>query len=824
MFERFTGRGKRVIIFARREAAKLGHDFLGTEHILMGILREKGAFADTVLQRLGASTDDIGLEIEKRAGKKLSSPTPINPDNIGSGAEKQSAKRKGASKEEKGFIPFTPTAKKVLALSVEEARVMDHTYVGTEHILLGLIRSNGVAASVLSDFQIELSDVRLEILNLSRHTGITKNDLNKTPSIDEFGQDLTKMAIEKQLDPVIGRDDEIERIIQILIRRRKNNPVLIGEAGVGKTAVVEMLAQRIASNKVPDVLVGKRIISLDLGLLVAGTKYRGQFEERLKTVIKESLFAGNIIFFIDELHTLVGAGAADGSMDASNMLKPSLSRGKIQCIGATTLNEYRKYIEKDSALERRFQTVKISPPSTEETVAILKGLRSKYEEHHGVKITNKAIDVAVRLSDRYITERFLPDKGIDVIDEASSRARLKNAVLPEKLIKLEREIKKLKEDKDNAILMQEFESAANMRDHEHKLFNKLENAFKRWRNSTARKNIVVNEDDVSYVVSKWTGIPLHRINEKENEKILCIGKEIKKYIIGQDEAVEVLARAIKRSRTGMADPKRPCGSFMFMGPTGVGKTEMAKVTAKALFGSEDSLIRLDMSEYSEKNSVSRLIGAPPGYVGYDEGGQLTEQVYRKPYSIVLFDEIEKAHPDIFNILLQILEDGRLTDGMGRTINFRSCIFIMTSNLGSELIGKKASMGFGQENEKVSHEKMVDLVKSELKNTFRPELLNRIDDTIVFRKLTEGHLIKILDIIIRNLNENTKKRNFSIHLTPGAKRFLLQKEYDSSHGARHLKRLVQKDIEDGISDGILTGSIEAKGKITVRIKNDKLVFI
>jgi len=799
MFERFSERARRVIIYSREEATKLKHNFLGTEHILMGILKERSGLAVSILRKLGTPIDEIRLEIEKRTAP--------------------------GEKESKKDIPFTARAKKVLELSIEEARIMGHSYVGTEHVLLGLIREReGMAACVLSDFQVELTDVRLEVVKLLRHNPMHSLEAPKTPTLDEFGKDLTKLATEDCLDPVIGRSDEIERVIQILIRRTKNNPVLIGEPGVGKTAIVEGLAQQIVSNSVPDILYGKRVISLDLGLLVAGTKYRGQFEERLKSIIKEITNAKDVILFIDEMHTLVGAGAADGSMDASNMLKPSLSRGVIQCIGATTIREYRKYIERDGALERRFQSVQVDAPSADETVEIVNGIKDKYESHHGIRITDEIISFAVRLADRYITERFLPDKAIDVIDEAGSRARMKNSVMPSGLKNMESEIENLEMEKDNAIRMQEFESAANMRDQERKLKIKLEKGIKKWKNSRNKQDMILTKEDISYVVSKWTGIPLYKVNEKENEKLMKLEMEIKKHIVGQDEGIKVLARAVRRSRTGMSNPKRPVGSFIFMGPTGVGKTEMAKAIAEILFGSEDALIRFDMSEFSEKFAVSRLIGAPPGYIGYDEGGQLTERVCRKPYSVVLLDEIEKAHPDVFNILLQILEDGRLTDGLGKTVDFKNCVFIMTSNLGSRVISKKVSLGFQAKNSEKSYERMKSMVVEELKRSFTPEFLNRVDDIIVFHALEEGHLIKIMDVLIGKLNQNLEKNDFSIQVTNNAKKWLLSNM--SSHsdgGARPLKKIIQQGIEDGISDEILKGNIKSSGKVKVQVKGNKLVF-
>ncbi len=801
MFERFTDRARKVIVCAREETAKLNHEFLGTEHILLGLIMEKSGIAVTVLRTLGAHPEEIRSNISKRMVRR--------------------AGRKKVADD----IPFTSSVKKVLEYSIEEAHLMGHSYIGTEHILLGLMREKeGVAACVLTEFNMELPDVKLEVMNILRHDSPTEFDTPKTPTLDEFGRDLTKLATAGRLDPVIGRVDEIDRVIQNLIRRRKNNPALIGEPGVGKTAIVEGLAQRIVSHSVPDMLMGKRIVSLDLGLLVAGTKYRGQFEERLKTIIKEITLADNVILFIDELHTLVGAGAADGSMDASNMLKPSLSRGEIQCIGATTLTEYRKHIEKDGALERRFQSINVFPPSVDESVEIIFGLRDKYETHHRVKITDDAVRWAVSLSERYITERFLPDKAIDVIDEAGAKSRLRNSILPKEFKDLEKKIGKLEGDKGDAIRNQAFESAASMRDEEVGLRNKLDNAIRDWRQKLETKETLVTKEDISNVVSRWTGVPLFKITEKENAKLLRLESEIKKHIVGQEEGAAVLANAIRRSRTGITDPKRPIGTFIFMGPTGVGKTEMAKVVAETLFGSPNALIRLDMSEYTEKYAISRLIGAPPGYVGYDEGGQLTEKVLRRPYSVVLLDEIEKAHHDVFNVLLQIFEDGRLTDGMGRTVNFKNCIFIMTSNLGSREIDKNVSVGFHRKDKNLSHKRMKDKVVNALKDSFSPEFLNRVDDTVVFHSLTEEHLVKVLDMRLVELNENIKKNNFAIHLTPSAKKWLLSNDYDASYGARPIRRLLQKNLEDSLSEAILKGKIKHKGKVTVKVKNNKLVFV
>ena len=801
MFERFTERARKVIILAREEAARLHHDYLGTEHLLLGLIREKNGIAANVLQSLGVLLDEMRLEIERRMVK-------------------------GARHLILGEIPFTPRAKRVLELSVEEANLLGHNYIGTEHILLGLIKEReGVASLVLDDFRVGLQEARREIVQRLEHSSLNKGD-SETPTLDEFAVDLTQLARQNRLDPVIGREDEIERLIQILTRRTKNNPVLIGEAGVGKTAVVEGLAQRLVKNRVPETLAGRRLVMLDLGALVAGTKYRGQFEERLKSVMKEIMGDRRIILFIDELHTLVGAGAAEGSMDASNLLKPALSRGEFQCIGATTLEEYRKYIEKDRALERRFQTIMVKEPSRQETVAIIRGLRERYESHHRVKITDEAIETAVRLAGRYITDRFLPDKAIDVIDEASSRCRLRAATPTPRIRAQERKIEQIRQEKEAAVNAQEFERAAQLRDQEHRLREQLDTLTVQWRKRLQKKVVKVSVDDVRHIVSKWTGIPLTRLKGKEFTRLKTMQEELHKRVIGQEEAIRSLVRAIKRSRSGLKNPRKPVGSFIFLGPSGVGKTELARALAEFLFGDERALIRIDMSEYSEKFAASRLTGAPPGYVGYDEGGQLTERVRRQPYSVILLDELEKANPDVLNILLQVMEDGQLTDGMGRTVDFKNCVLIMTSNVGARLLQSGARLGFTPDREQASFQQMKETLTAELKNTFTPEFLNRVDDFIVFHTLSKQHLEKIADIMIAQLNERLQERGVRLQLGAKAREWLISKGFSPKYGARALRRVVQKNIEDVIAEKILQGGQEERTRertIRVGVRKDKLVF-
>ncbi|MBI4377827.1 MAG: ATP-dependent Clp protease ATP-binding subunit [Nitrospinae bacterium] len=800
MFKKFTERARRVIILAREEAEKYQHEYLGTEHILLGIIKDGGGIAVLVLQRLGIDIKQLRAEIERNL------PESSNTLIIGD-------------------IPFTSGAKKVLEYAVEEARSIGHTYIGTEHLLIGLIKEkDGVAYRILLSFGLQYADIKEQTINLLREPVSQAKETTKTPAMDEFGRDLTELAMNGKLDPVIGRINEIERVIQILSRRTKNNPVLIGEPGVGKTAIVEGLAQRIVSREVPQTLYDKRLISLDLGAIIAGTKYRGQFEARIKAIMREiTQPPNNIILFVDEIHTLIGAGAAEGSVDASNMLKPALSRGEIQCIGATTLDEYRRYIEKNGALERRFQPIIVNPPSVEETIQIIKGLKDEYEIHHKAKITENAIVMAAQLSDRYINDRFLPDKAIDIIDEACSRVRLRRVTFPPEVREMQRKIDETTREKRERIEAQEFEKAVELRDKEESLKNKLEQMKRDWEKSQDETNPEVTEDDITYVISRMTGIPLSRIEKEEFQRLQEMETEIAKKIIGQKEAIELVCKAIRRSRAGLKDIKRPMGSFLFLGPTGVGKTELACILAEYLFGDRRAIIRLDMSEYMEKFSVSRLTGAPPGYVGYEEGGQLTEKIRRRPYSVVLLDEIEKAHPDIFNMLLQIMDDGRLTDSYGRTVDFRNVILIMTSNLHARFLEKGLSMGFQREGESSSFKKYKDSIKSELKKTFSPEFLNRIDDAVIFHPLEKEHILKIVDILINDLNTQLIGEGIALQLEDGVKEWLANAGYNPSYGARHLKRTIQKHINDPISEGILFGKFKDTGIVHVRLQNDELVF-
>jgi ATP-dependent Clp protease ATP-binding subunit ClpC len=800
MFERFTERARRTIVLARGEAIRLGNPYLGTEHILLGLIKKEDNTAVKILRESSIELDEIRFEVERRTSKQA------------------------IKSDEMGEIPFTSRSKKVLELAIDEAKLMGHNYIGSGHLLLGLIRmGEGIAASVLEDLRVELSEVRKKVLE---HANASKYDLRempKTDTLDEFGRDITRLARSSKLDPVIGRDDEIERVVQILSRRTKNNPALIGEPGVGKTAIVEGLAQRIIDNSVPQILANKRIVSLDLGLLVAGTKYRGQFEERLKAIMKEIYKTDNIILFIDELHTLVGAGAAEGSIDASNMLKPALARGELQCIGATTLGEYRKYIEKDGALERRFQTVMVNPPSLEQTVQIIRGLQNRYEEHHGVHFSEEAIIDAAKLSDRYITDRFLPDKAIDVIDEAGSRARVNSTALPVELKEIKAKIGKSKEEKEKASRLQDFEKAASLRDVERKLRIKFDTMSKKWFEKQKKATLVVTAEDVAYVVSKWTGIPLFKLEQKESSRLLHMEDELHKKIVGQDEGIKAVARAIKRSRTGVKNINRPIGSFIFLGPTGVGKTELAKRLAEVLFGKEDAIVRIDMSEYSEKFSVSRLVGAPPGYVGYEEGGQLTERVRRKPYSVVLIDEIEKANPEIFNILLQVLDDGQLTDSHGRRVDFKNTVLIMTSNIAARTIEQKTSVGFQKSDEAISYHRMKQTIMDALKKTFNPEFLNRIDELIVFHSLNQEHIKKIMGVAVRELNERLENKRLHLELTPEAGEWLLEKGYQPAYGARPIKRIIQRYIEDPLSEELLRGNFKEGDSLLLGIVDGEISF-
>ncbi len=804
MFNRFTERARKVILLAKEEAKRFNHDYIGTEHILLGLVREGEGVAAAVLASFGLSPDKIRLEVEK-----LVQPGPTTVVS--------------------GDLPFTPKAKKVIELAMEEARALGHNYIGTEHLLLGLIREGeGVASQVLVNLGLELGKVREEVMNLlgSEVPGYEmgqKVSHAKTPALDAFGRDLTKLAKDGKLDPVIGRKNEIERVIQILSRRTKNNPVLLGEAGVGKTAIVEGLAQKIIAGDVPEILKDKRLIILDLALMVAGTKYRGQFEERIKAVMDEIKRSEDVIIFIDELHTLVGAGGAEGAIDASNILKPALSRGEIQCIGATTLTEFRKHIEKDAALERRFQTIMVEPPSVDETIEILKGLRDRYEAHHRVKFTDEALDAAAKLSDRYISGRYLPDKAIDVIDEAGSRARLLVMTAPPDVKHIEDKTVVIKQEKEAAVKNQDFEKAAKFRDEERKLKEELNKIKKEWKDAKGKIEPKVTDDDVATIVSKWTGIPILKLEEKEQDKFLKMEDALHKRVIGQDEAISAIAHAVRRSRAGIKDPRRPIGSFVFLGPTGVGKTLVGRALAEFMFGDEDAIIQIDMSEYMEKFNVSRLVGAPPGYVGYEEGGQLTEKVRRKPYSVVLLDEIEKAHPDVFNILLQMLEEGRLTDSFGRKVDFKNTIIIMTSNIGAEMLKKQGSIGFKSQAEEVTYQSMKERLMDEVKRTFKPEFINRVDDIIVFRSLTKEDLERIVELEVKDVESRLKEQNIKIELTKEAKDFLIEKGFDKSFGARPLKRTIQRFLEDPLAEEIIKGTYKKGGKVKVTVKVDHLEF-
>jgi ATP-dependent Clp protease ATP-binding subunit ClpC len=809
MFDRFTERVRKVIQLAREEAMRFNHDYIGTEHLLLGLVKEGEGIAATALANLGIDLKTLRLEVEKLV-------------------------EQGPSTVSVGEIPFNPQAKKVLELAVEEARKFGHNYIGTEHLLLGLIKEGeGIAAHVLENMKVDVERVQREIVKLlggpsTKFSSTTEPKKTQTPALDAFGRDLTELAREDKLDPVIGREAEIERVIQILSRRTKNNPVLIGEAGVGKTAIVEGLAQAIVLRKnIPDLLANRRVLTLDLAGLVAGTKYRGQFEERLKAVMKEIRKADNIIMFIDELHTIVGAGAAEGAVDASNMLKPALARGELQCIGATTLEEYRKYIEKDAALARRFQSIMVEAPSVEDTIQIIRGLRDKYEAHHRVRISEEAVIAAARLSNQYITDRFLPDKAIDVVDEACSRARLKSTTRPPHLVDVEAQIERVTKEKEEAIESQEFEKAASLRDKERRLKEKLEREQQIWEKTRENFSYTVSEEDIAYIVSKWTGVPVTKLEQTESEKLLKMRDELHHRIVGQDEAIEALTHAIQRSRAGLKNLRRPVGSFLFLGPTGVGKTETAKALAEFLFGDENALVRIDMSEYSEKFTVSRLVGAPPGYVGYNEGGQLSEKVRRRPYSVVLLDEIEKAHPDIFDTLLQVLEDGRLTDATGRTVDFRNTVVIMTSNVGTREISAAKTLGFQRTaGGEISYAAMKDKVLAETKRIFNPEFLNRIDETVVFHSLTNEDLKNIVEILLSESSENLKSRDLTLKFGDAAKEFLVKIGYDPAYGARPLRRAVQIYVEDPLSEEILRGNIPDGSEVLVEPdeKGERLRFV
>ncbi len=804
MFERFTNRVKKVLDLAKEQAVRLGHGQIQTEHLLLALVREGQGVAAAALEMIGLDLEQIKLEVEKLI-------------------------RVGAPLLVIGDIALSAQSKKALELAVEEARGMGHSYIGTEHLLLGLIRErNGIAAQVLTKLGVSLEKARKVIMQLlggekfpSMKKGAARR--TRTPALDAFGTDLTKLAKEGKLDPVIGREREIERVTQILCRRKKNNPALLGEAGVGKTAIVEGFAQTIASGKAPEILKDKRVVMLDLTSMVAGTKYRGEFESRIKAVMNEIINFKNIIVFIDELHTLVGAGGAEGAIDASNILKPALSRGEMQCIGATTLNEYRKYIERDAALERRFQTIIVNPPGVEETIEILKGLRTKYETHHKLKIADAALEAAARLSDRYISGRFLPDKAIDLVDEAASRLKVNLSILPADLKEMQKQIAKVTTEKEEASSHQDFEKAAKLRDKERELKRNLLGARKKWQQDQPKGKNEVSEKEIANIVANWTGIPVVQLQKEESKRLLEMEKEIHQTVVGQDEAIAAISRAIRRSRAGLKDARRPIGSFVFLGPTGVGKTLLARALAGFLFGSEDALVQIDMSEYMEKFAVSRLVGAPPGYVGYEEGGQLTEKIRRKPYSVILLDEIEKAHPDVFNILLQILEDGRLTDSLGRTVDFRNCILIMTSNVGAETLRKQGVLGFAKQDEETGYEKMKERLLEEAKKIFRPEFLNRLDETIVFRNLTREELLKIGDLEMAKVEERLAEQEISVELDKRAKEFLIAKGYDEKFGARPLRRVISRYIEDKLSEEVLKGTYKKGAKIKITADEEKLIF-
>src|SRR5580693_8683938 len=810
MMNNFTPRAQQVLALSRKEANRFNHNYVGTEHLLLGLIKLGEGVAVNVLQKMGLDLEMVRMEVEKHVGP------PPETKMIGN-------------------IPYTPRVKKVLALAGKEAQALHHSYVGTEHILLGLLREGeGIAARVLKSLEVDPARTRNEILKEldpnftppeSEAGSPQEGDKNevKTPALRAFGRDLNELAKKGELDPVIGRKNEIERVIQILCRRTKNNPVLVGEAGVGKTAIVEGLAQEIAADNMPELLRDKRVITLDLALMVAGTKYRGQFEERIKAVMDEIRRSKNVILFIDELHMIVGAGSAEGALDASNIIKPALSRGELQCVGATTLNEYRKYIEKDAALERRFQTVKVEAPTVEEAVQILKGLRPKYETHHKAKLTDEALEAAVRLSDRYITGRFLPDKAIDVMDEAGARARINSMTRPPDVKEIEKDIETIRAEKEAAIKAQDYEKAAALRDSEHHTKEKLERILNGWREQRDEREVIVTGDDIMHIVSKWTGVPLNRMEQKEAQKLLKMEEELEQQVIGQDEAVIAISKALRRSRADLKDPRRPIGSFIFLGPTGVGKTFLARSLAEFMFGDADALIQIDMSEYMEKFTASRLIGSPPGYVGYEEGGQLSEAVRRRPYAVVLFDEVEKAHPDVMHLLLQILEEGKITDSLGRKIDFRNTIIIMTSNVGAELIKRQTSLGFGAVSGQESYEQMRDKILEESKRTFKPEFLNRLDDMIVFHTLGRPDLANIVNLEVAKVVGRIGAKAIKVVLSPSAVEVLIDKGYDPTYGARPMRRAVEKFLEDPLAEELLRGNIKAGDTLEVQGAVEKLDF-
>ncbi|NPV91774.1 MAG: ATP-dependent Clp protease ATP-binding subunit [Firmicutes bacterium] len=808
MFGKFTERAQKVLVQSQVEASRLNHEAVGTEHLLLGLISEDGGIAAKTLQNLGIGLEAVRAEVERMV-------------------------RPGDTPVEK--VALTPRAKRVIELAFEEANQQGAGYVGTEHLLLALIREGeGVAARVLQELGAGLDEVRNQVIALlgegagpGKGYGGTpaaqgRGRSGGTPTLDDFSRDLTRLSREGRLDPVIGREKEIERVVQILSRRTKNNPVLVGDPGVGKTAIAEGLAQRIVNHQVPEVLTGKRVLTLDISSVVAGTKYRGEFEERLKKIVEEIIKDGNVVLFIDELHTLIGAGAAEGSIDAANILKPALARGELQCIGATTMDEYRKHIEKDPALERRFQPIMVEEPSAEETVEILFGLRDRYEAHHRVKITDEAIRAAARLSDRYITDRYLPDKAIDLIDEAGSRVRLRSFVTPTELKELDEKLEQARKEKEEAIAGQEFEKAARWRDEEQRLREELKHKREDWKKAQDVVESEVTEEDVAYIVSSWSGVPVKQLTEEESQRLVRLEEVLHQRVIGQDEAVEAVSRAVRRAHAGLKSPKRPIGSFIFLGPTGVGKTELARALAEALFGNEENMIRIDMSEYMEKFAVSRLVGSPPGYVGYDEGGQLTDEVRRKPYSVVLFDEIEKAHPDVFNILLQLLEDGRLTDSKGRTVDFRNTVIIMTSNVGAQHMKREAAMGFIQrEDEQDRYDDMRKRLMEELRRTFRPEFLNRVDETIVFRNLNQEEIKQIVGLMLKDMVALLKEQGISLEVSEGAKEVLVKEGFDPQYGARPLRRAIQRMIEDPLSEDLLRGEFKSGDKVIVEAEGDKI---